>query len=334
MLSWYKTFATQWTQSYLCKTRTSHETQKSLQNFLEQTWKPKVIYTDKSLEFDKTSEDLSWNHCTSTPIRNKLDCWKSSAQNNVLLQSGLNESWCAVSMESYCHLRDIQGFLSDGKTLYERRFGEPFKRPIIPFGSIDFISPYFCVITLNRESNCTCREKKSFPTPRRYIEVTRATSTTLDVMLERRIDDYWNIDGAQDLSDSWIGFTRFTILDKQSPDGYTWSDGPETKKQTTSRPDDLWPEIWRDMSEAAKRKEKQKWAVEKPKLDNAGRLRGIYFIDPADADFKETVENTRRKLEVPMTAAMALLDQGKKVQGNLSHSWCSQDKVRIIVEPD
>ena len=46
-------------------------------------------------------------------------------------------------------------------------------------------------------------------------------------------------------------------------------------------------EMWKDMSEAAQRKEKQECAVEKPKLDNAWRLRGIYFIDPADAEFKE-----------------------------------------------
>ena len=31
--------------------------------------KPKVIYTDNSLEFGKACEDLSWNHCTSTPHR-------------------------------------------------------------------------------------------------------------------------------------------------------------------------------------------------------------------------------------------------------------------------
>ena len=41
------------------------------------------------------------------------------------------------------------------------------------------------------------------------------------------------------------------------------------------------------MSEASKRKEKQKWAIEKPKFDNARRLRGIYFIDPADEEFKD-----------------------------------------------
>ena len=54
----------------------------------------------------------------------------------VLLQSGLNESWWADSMECYTYLRNIQDRLSDGKTLFERRFGEPCKGPFIPFGSL------------------------------------------------------------------------------------------------------------------------------------------------------------------------------------------------------
>ena len=144
--------------------------------------------------------------------------------------------------------------------------------------------------------------EESFPIPLRKIDVTKATSTTLDVMLERRIDDYWNIEG--NLSDSWTGFTRFTILDEKPPDGYTWSGDRLTKKQSTSRLDYLWPGMWKDMSEAAQRKEKQKWAIEKPKHDNARRLRGISFIDPADAEFKETIKNALRKLEVPMPAAL------------------------------
>ena len=55
--------ATQWIQAYPCKTKTSQETQRSLQKFLEADRKPKVIYTDNSLEFGKACEDLSWNHC-------------------------------------------------------------------------------------------------------------------------------------------------------------------------------------------------------------------------------------------------------------------------------
>ena len=38
--------ATQWIQAYPCKNKTSQETQRSLQKFLEPERKPKVIYTD------------------------------------------------------------------------------------------------------------------------------------------------------------------------------------------------------------------------------------------------------------------------------------------------
>ena len=44
---------TQWRQSYQCKTKTSHETERSLSKFLEPSHKPKVIHTDKSMEFGK-----------------------------------------------------------------------------------------------------------------------------------------------------------------------------------------------------------------------------------------------------------------------------------------
>ena len=92
-------------------------------------------------------------------------------------------------------------------------------------------------ITLNPESNFTRREKKSFPIPLKYIDVTRTAHTNLDVKQEKRIDDYWNIDGSRDLSDPWTGFTQFTLLDEKAPDGCMWSGERFTKKQLTSRPD-------------------------------------------------------------------------------------------------
>ena len=46
-------------------------------------------------------------------------------------------------MECYTYLRNVTDLLSDGKTPYERRFGQPFKGPIIPFGSL-VESPYNC----------------------------------------------------------------------------------------------------------------------------------------------------------------------------------------------
>ena len=122
---------------------TTIDTQRSLQKFLDPNRKPKVIYTDNSLECGKACEYLSWNHCTSTPHRSETNGIAERAVRKVkegtsavLLQSGLDENWCARSMECCTFLRNIQDLLSDGKTPSKRRFGEPFKGPIIPFGSL------------------------------------------------------------------------------------------------------------------------------------------------------------------------------------------------------
>ena len=126
----------------------------------------------------------------------------------------------------------------------------------------------------------------------------------MDVKLEKRIDDYWNIDGSRDLSDPWTGVTQSSLLEEKATDGYMWSGGRLTRKQLTSRPDHLWPELWKSMEKNAKLKEKQKWSEEKYHLENARKLRGIYFIDPEDTEFKETIKNARKKLETSVAPAM------------------------------
>ena len=105
--------------------------------------------------------------------------------------------------------------------------------------------------------------EESFPIPLKYIDVTRTTHTNLDVKQEKRIDDCWNIDGSRDLSDPWTGFTQFTLLEEKAPDGFLWSGERLTRKPPTSRPDHLWPELWKSMGKHAKLKEKQKWSEEK-----------------------------------------------------------------------
>ena len=112
--------ATQWIQSCPCKTKTSQEAQRSLQKFLEPDRKPEVIYTDNSLDFGRACEDLAWNHCTSTPHRSETNGIAERAVRRVkegtsaaLLQSGLNESWWADSMECYTYLRNVTDLFSD-----------------------------------------------------------------------------------------------------------------------------------------------------------------------------------------------------------------------------
>ena len=58
------------------------------------------------------------------------------------------------------------------------------------------------------------------------------------------------------------------------------------------------------MSDVSNSKAKQKCAIEKPKLDNPRQLRGIFFIEHEDEDFENIMKNARKKLEIPLQAAM------------------------------
>ena len=161
--------------------------------------------------------------------------------------------------------------------------------------------------------------EESFPIPLKYIDVSRTTHTNLDVKQESRIDDYWNIDGSRDLSASWTGFTQITLLSEKS----RRHPGQIIYGQNSGE----------DYQKNAKLREKQKWAIEKPKLDNAIRLRGIYFIDPEDKEFKETIKNARRKLATPMAPAMSCKTCKKNNHGETrSKTNDFKSKFECIVE--
>ena len=111
-------------------------------------------------------------------------------------------------------------------------------------------------------------------------------------------------------------------------------EGRLTRKQTTSRPDTVWPDIWKHMSDAAKRKEKQKWAIEKPKLENARKLHVIFFMEPEDEKVERIMKNARGKLENPMPAAMLCrlqLNQHRETCGTVGQL---KTKHACIVEAD
>ena len=84
---------------------------------------------------------------------------------------------------------------------------------------------------------------------------------------------------------------------------------------------------WKSRSE---KKKKQEWAIEKPKLDNARRLKGIYSIDPDDEESKDIIKKCREKLEKHMDAAMPCKNMlskstsqetGQGTQSLLGHNW-------------
>ena len=109
-------------QSDQSETKTSQETRRRSQKFLDPESSPKVIYTDISHEFRKACEDLQWDHCASTPHRCAMDGFLcrlarrlKESTSAILLQFGPDGKWLADSTEWYCHLRNVQDVPSDGK---------------------------------------------------------------------------------------------------------------------------------------------------------------------------------------------------------------------------
>ena len=108
-----------------------------------------------------------------------------------------------------------------------------------------------------------------------------------------------------------------------------------TRKQLTSRPDYSWPELWTNLGRNAQLKERQKLSHEKQKLDNARKLRGIYFTDPEGKELKETIKNARKKLETPVAPAM-LCKISKKSKNGETRSKTNDFKSQFacILEAD
>ena len=87
------------------------------------------------------------------------------------------------------------------------------------------------------------------------------------------------------------------------------------------------------MGKHAKLKEKQKWSNEKLHLDNARKFRGIYFIDPEDKEFKETIKNARKKLETPVAPAMPCKIIRNSKNCGSGHPLKSKQNLRVFWKP-
>ena len=111
--------------------------------------------------------------------------------------------------------------------------------------------------------------------------------------MQTKWHNYWKIQ-----KDVWI--TYFCWSDKKYQNGKSHmrklQRGPTTWK-------DMLKNAWTDIANWQKKKKqssvriekKQEWAIEKPKLENDRQLRGIYFIDPNDEEYQDTMKNARRK---------------------------------------
>ena len=92
--------------------------------------------------------------------------------------------------------------------------------------------------------------------------------------------------------------------------GGDWQNGKRHPRQIIH--DQNSGEDWQEMLSWGRSTNEQ---LKKTKFDNAGVLRGIYFIDLEDKEFKETFKNARKKLEPPMAPAMPCKTSKKSKHG-------------------
>ena len=87
--------------------------------------------------------------------------------------------------------------------------------------------------------------------------------------------------------------TKFTLLKERPPKKTLYGVRREIGKSSIDSQTKIrygpkvWTKIGTDRSESRRNKNGRN---EMPKLDNARRLRGIYFIDPDEQDYKETLK--------------------------------------------
>ena len=123
--------------------------------------------------------------------------------------------------------------------------------------------------------------------PLKYVDVIRATHTDLDVLQEKRIDDdYQKCRSEQTLVRFLERIHKVHFIERKTSKAIYVVGRRLTKIQATTRSGHVCPEVWTKIGNAAQNRERQEWTKERLKLDNARRLRGIYFIDPGDEEYR------------------------------------------------
>ena len=158
----------------------------------------------------------------------------------------------------------------------------------------------------------------SFSIPSKCIDVTRATSTSLDVMLETNMDDYWNVDGDREIvryvvsvykihDIGWIT-TRLTYM---------------VREEIDKKANDIQTRL-----SVARNLERHVRSVEAKRKAKVGyqKFRSLTVLDncvlfisliPRKKNSRKLLKKTRSKLEKSDASSNALQKLTRRVQWNL-----------------
>ena len=135
----------------------------------------------------------------------------------------------------------------------------------------------------------------------------RTTETDLEGKTLNRIEDFW-VTAEKELPDSWTGKTIFELLRPLPPVGYSYIEGRLTKTQETTRPRNIWPEMWRSMSKKMKQQAISAWEVENKRREQAREIWGVKFVPEEEVDdYTKILAEVRIKLALPDVPATPVL---------------------------
>ena len=101
---------------------------------------------------------------------------------------------------------------------------------------------------------------------------------------------------------------QLQLLKPPAKDGHKWVMGRLTKIQKTTRPDNLWPEIWKRLGKKQKQQEIKNWEEESAARDAARKKRGIDKIETSEIEtYLKLIAEAKEKCNLPEAPAMPFI---------------------------
>jgi len=148
------------------------------------------------------------------------------------------------------------------------------------------------------------------------VDIYRRTETSLDHGQLREVDDFWTIDARSEprvLDEEWTGRSVFQIVPKQPPLGKQWQDGRLTVIQPTTRPPNIWVEVWRRLTPKRQQDAIDAWEIEGPRRQaEYTAANKIQMVPTSDIrKYDQLLAEVRNSLSLPAAPAMACLTKAQ-----------------------
>ena len=110
------------------------------------------------------------------------------------------------------------------------------------------------------------------------------------------------------MDEEWTGRTIVDLRLPMCQRGYEWVEGRETKIQATRRPANVWPEVWKNMTEAQQAKAiREGPKILKARSDERKRRGLSHTIPPEEIEeYRKTMSEAKQKYTLPKAPSVPI----------------------------